>query len=60
MLVQDGWSEEEAQHLTEMFVLLARGTAARTTDDVATVLGRAPRTFEDFVLRATAAKARQR
>ncbi|MFI1753506.1 hypothetical protein [Streptomyces sp. NPDC020571] len=43
-----------------MFVLLERGTAARTTDDVATVLGRAPRTFEDFVLRATAAKAWQR
>jgi uncharacterized protein YbjT (DUF2867 family) len=60
MLVQEGWSEEEAQHLTEMFVLLERGTAARTTDDVATVLGRAPRTFEDFVLRATAAKAWQR
>ncbi|MFC9219788.1 NAD(P)H-binding protein [Streptomyces hygroscopicus] len=59
-LVQEGWSEDEAKHLTEMFVLLERGTAAWTTDDVATVLARAPRTFEDFVLRATAAKAWQR
>ncbi|GAA3183688.1 NAD(P)H-binding protein [Streptomyces virens] len=56
-LVRDGWNEDEAQHLTEMFVLLERGTTAWTTDDVATVLGRAPRTFEDFVLRATAAQA---
>ncbi|MEU2208895.1 NAD(P)H-binding protein [Streptomyces hygroscopicus] len=56
-LVQEGWSEDEAQHLAEMFVLLERGAAAWTTDDVATVLGRAPRTFEDFVLRATAAEA---
>ncbi|MEW2290864.1 NAD(P)H-binding protein [Streptomyces sp. NPDC047841] len=59
-LVQEGWSEDEAKHLTEMFVLLERGIAAWTTDDVATVLGRAPRTFEDFVLRATAAEAWQR
>ncbi|WP_373453340.1 hypothetical protein [Streptomyces sp. XY006] len=40
-----------------MFVLLERGVTAWTTDDVATVLGRAPRTFEDFVLRAAAAGA---
>ncbi|MFD8902809.1 NAD(P)H-binding protein [Streptomyces ardesiacus] len=59
-LVQEGWSEGEAQELTEMFVLLERGVTAWTTNDVATVLGRAPRTFEDFVLRATAAKAWQR
>ncbi|WP_338104315.1 hypothetical protein [Streptomyces barkulensis] len=58
-LVQEGWGEDEAQHLTEMFVLLERGTSARTSDDVATVPGRAPRTFEDFVLRATAAEARR-
>ncbi|MFF8675321.1 NAD(P)H-binding protein [Streptomyces sp. NPDC015242] len=57
MLIKDGWSEDEAQHLTEMFVLLERGATAWTTDDVATVLGRAPRTFEDFVLRAAAAEA---
>ncbi|GAB1331925.1 hypothetical protein ACE1SV_62640 [Streptomyces sennicomposti] len=59
-LVQEGWSEDEAQHLAEMFVLLERGVTAWATDDVATVLGRAPPTFEDFVLRATAAKAWQR
>ncbi|MFE6522948.1 NAD(P)H-binding protein [Streptomyces sp. NPDC057794] len=57
MLVKEGWSEDEAQHLTEMFVLLERGATAWTTDDVATVLGRAPRTFEDFVLRAAATEA---
>ncbi|CAL9331712.1 hypothetical protein SUDANB106_00087 [Streptomyces sp. enrichment culture] len=56
-LVQEGWGQDEAQHLTEMFVLLERGTAAWTSDDVATVLGCAPRTFEDFTLRATAAEA---
>lgn len=59
-LIQEGWSEDEAHLLTEMFVLLERGTIARTTDDVATVLGRAPRTFEDFVLRAVAAGAWRR
>ncbi|MFJ9719231.1 NAD(P)H-binding protein [Streptomyces sp. NPDC101213] len=59
-LVQEGWSEDEAHLLTEMFVLLERGTLARTTHDVATVLGRAPRTFEDFVLRAVAAGAWRR
>ncbi|MGV9354445.1 hypothetical protein [Streptomyces misionensis] len=56
-LVQEGWGQDEAQHLTEMFVLLERGAAAWTTGDVATVLGRAPRTFVVFVLRATAAGA---
>jgi uncharacterized protein YbjT (DUF2867 family) len=59
-LVQEGWSEDEAQHLTEMFVLLERGATAWTTNDVANVLGHAPRTFEDFVLRATAAEVWQR
>jgi uncharacterized protein YbjT (DUF2867 family) len=56
-LVQEGWGEDEARQLTEMFVLLGRGATAWTTDDVAAVLGRAPRTFEDFVLRAAAAEA---
>ncbi|MTE22471.1 NAD(P)H-binding protein [Streptomyces sp. TRM43335] len=56
-LVQEGWGEDEARHLTEMFVLFERGTAAWTSDAVATVLRCAPRTFEGFVLRATAAEA---
>ena len=34
-----------------------RGAAAATTDGVATVLGRAPRPFEDYVVRAAAAGA---
>ncbi|MFJ8098725.1 NAD(P)H-binding protein [Streptomyces griseofuscus] len=56
-LVQEGWGQDGGQHLTEMFVLLERGAAAWTTGDVATVLGRAPRAFEDFVLRVTATEA---
>ncbi|WAP56136.1 NAD(P)H-binding protein [Streptomyces sp. S465] len=59
-LVQEGWREDEAHLLAEMFVLLERGVTAWTTDDVVTVLGRAPRTFEDFVLRAAAAGAWRR
>ncbi|GAA2281373.1 NmrA family transcriptional regulator [Streptomyces ruber] len=56
-LVGEGWNEEEARHLAEMFVLLEGGVATRPTDGVATVLGRAPRSFEDFVVRAAAAGA---
>ncbi|MEU6389201.1 NAD(P)H-binding protein [Streptomyces sp. NPDC046939] len=59
-LVQEGWSEHEAHVLAEMFVLLERGALASTSDDVATVLGRAPRTFEDYVLRSVAAGAWRR
>lgn len=44
----------------EMFVPMERGALAATTDDVATVLGRPPRTFEDYVARAAAAGARER
>ena len=39
---------------------MERGVIAGTTDDVATVLGRAPRTFEDYVVRAAAAGAWRR
>lgn len=51
MLVEDGLSVDDAHHLAAMYVMMERGLIAGTTDDVATVLGRAPRTFEDYVLR---------
>jgi uncharacterized protein YbjT (DUF2867 family) len=53
-LVDEGVSADEAHHVTEMFVLMERGLIATTTDDVATVLGRPARTFEDYVLRTAA------
>jgi hypothetical protein len=43
-----------------VFVIMERGVIAGTTDDVAAVLGRAPRTFEDYVVRVAAAGAWQR
>ncbi|MFI0820176.1 NAD(P)H-binding protein [Streptomyces sp. NPDC021098] len=56
-LVEEGLSEDAAHHVAEMFVLMERGVIAATTDDLATVLGRPPRTFEDYVVRAAAAGA---
>ncbi|PRC48948.1 NAD(P)-dependent oxidoreductase, partial [Mycobacterium sp. ITM-2017-0098] len=54
-LVEDGLSADAAHHVAEMFVMMERGLLADTTDGVATVLGREPRTFEDYVLRTAAA-----
>lgn len=59
-LVEEGWGEGDAHHVAEMFVLMERGVLAEATDGVATVLGRAPRTFEDYVVRAAAAGAWRR
>lgn len=59
-LVEDGVSEDDAHHVAEMFVLMERGLFAATTDGVATVLGRAPRTFEEYVVRTAASGAWQR
>jgi hypothetical protein len=59
-LVEEGLSEDDAHHVAEMFVLMERGLIAATTDDLATLLGRAPRTFEDYVVRAAAAGAWRR
>ncbi|WP_181783465.1 NAD(P)H-binding protein [Pseudonocardia pini] len=56
-LVEQGVSETEAEHVSAMFELMARGVIAGTTDGVATVLGRPPRTFEEYVVRAAAAGA---
>lgn len=54
MLVADGLGEDDAHHIAEMFVLMERGLIAEPTDGVATVLGREPRPFEDYVLRTAA------
>jgi uncharacterized protein YbjT (DUF2867 family) len=59
-LAADGLSEDDAHHVAEMFVLMERGLIAETTDGVATVLGRPPRTFEDYVLRTAVAGAWRR
>ncbi|MEU0843843.1 NAD(P)H-binding protein [Streptomyces sp. NPDC005962] len=56
-LVEEGLSEDDAHHVAEMFVLMERGLFSATTDDLATLLGRAPRTFEDYAVRAAAAGA---
>ncbi|PWW56895.1 NAD(P)H-binding protein [Actinokineospora spheciospongiae] len=59
-LVEQGWAEADAHHVAEMFVLMESGIIAETADGVATVLGREPRTFEDYAVRAAAAGAWQR
>ncbi|MGW2330324.1 NAD(P)H-binding protein [Streptomyces sp. NPDC001700] len=59
-LVKEGLSEDDAHHVAEMFVMMERGLIAGTTDDLATLLGRAPRTFEDYVVRVAAAGAWRR
>ncbi|GAB3221381.1 NAD(P)H-binding protein [Mycolicibacterium hippocampi] len=59
-LVDDGLTEEDAHHIAEMFVMMERGLLADPTDDVASVLGREPRAFEDYVLRTAATGTWQR
>ncbi|WP_036962096.1 NAD(P)H-binding protein [Promicromonospora kroppenstedtii] len=56
-LVEAGLGEDDAHHVAEMFVLMERGLLAGPTDDVETVLGRPPRAFEEYVVRAAAAGA---
>jgi uncharacterized protein YbjT (DUF2867 family) len=59
-LVDQGVGEEDAHHVAEMFVIMERGLLAATTHGVATVLGRPPRTFEEYVVRTAAAGAWER
>lgn len=56
-LVDGGWARADAEHVSEMFVMMARASLAEPVDGVAQVLGRPPRTFEDYVVRAAAAGA---
>ncbi|MGV0837045.1 NmrA family NAD(P)-binding protein [Mycolicibacterium thermoresistibile] len=63
MLVERGLSEHVAHDIAEMFVMMGRGLitgTATVTDDVAAVLGRAPRSFEDYVVRMAAQGVWQR
>jgi uncharacterized protein YbjT (DUF2867 family) len=59
-LVDQGVGEEDAHHVAAMFEIMERGLLAATTDGVATVLGRPPRPFEDYVVRVAAAGAWER
>jgi uncharacterized protein YbjT (DUF2867 family) len=56
-LVEAGLGEGDAHHVAEMFVLMERGLLAAPADGVETVLGRPPRAFEEYVVRAAAAGA---
>jgi uncharacterized protein YbjT (DUF2867 family) len=56
-LVDQGVDRDDAHHVAAMFELMDRGLIAQTTDGVADVLGRAPRTFEDYVVRVAATGA---
>lgn len=56
-LAEQGVHRDEADLLTAMFDMMESGVIADTTDGVATVLGREPRPFEDYVARAAAAGA---
>ncbi|CAJ1511043.1 NAD(P)H-binding protein [[Mycobacterium] burgundiense] len=63
ILVEQGLGEDTAHHVAAMFVMMEQGLvtgAAAATDGVATVLGRPPRTFEDYVVRTAATGAWQR
>lgn len=59
-LVAEGRDEGEARSVADMFVLMERGLIAGPADGVETVLGRAPRAFEEYVVRAAAAGAWRR
>ena len=56
-LVDQGLGQTEAESVTAMFTMMERGLIAETSDGVGGVLGREPRTFEDYVVRAAAAGA---
>ncbi|MFJ3901298.1 NAD(P)H-binding protein [Streptomyces sp. NPDC090025] len=53
-LTATGWPEPAARHVAEMFTLLDSGLLAEPTPTVATLLGRPPRTFEEYALRTAA------
>ncbi|MEH3139650.1 MAG: NAD(P)H-binding protein [Mycobacterium kyogaense] len=51
VLLAQGLDRGDAEHVTAMFALMGQGLISEPTDDVAAVLGRPARTFEDYVLR---------
>ncbi|QKV69269.1 NAD(P)H-binding protein [Streptomyces harbinensis] len=56
-LIGQGLSRPEAEDIAAMFVLMESGVIAGTTDDLPALLGRAPRTFEEYVARTAATGA---
>ncbi|MEU6129263.1 NAD(P)H-binding protein [Saccharopolyspora sp. NPDC047091] len=56
-LIAEGVPAADAHDVVAMFELMADGLIAETTGELAALLGRAPRTFEDYVVRAAAAGA---
>lgn len=56
-LVAQGLDPADARTVTQMYAVMDRGVVSGTSDDVAAVLGRAPRPFEDYVLRTAVAGA---
>ena len=56
-LVRRGLSDDVAHHVTELYGLIGRGLLADTTDGIATLLGRQPRPFEEYVVRTAATGA---
>lgn len=56
-LLDQGLSQAAAHSVADMFTMMERGLISGTTDDVAAVLGRPPRPFQDYVVRAAAAGA---
>ncbi|MFB0620249.1 hypothetical protein [Streptomyces sp. AGS-58] len=56
-MVEQGLGTHEADQLADMFVLMESGLIAETTQDLAAVLGRPPRTFAEYAAHAAAAGA---
>lgn len=56
-LTGQGLGRHDAEDIAAMFALMESGLIAETTDELASVLGREPRTFEEYVVRAAAAGA---
>ncbi|MGK5558050.1 NmrA family NAD(P)-binding protein [Actinomadura kijaniata] len=56
-LVDEGWSEADAETLTQMFDLMRRGALAEPADGVERVLGRPAADFESYVARTAATGA---
>ncbi|MCK1798703.1 NAD(P)H-binding protein [Streptomyces sp. XM4193] len=56
-LAEQGLSRDDAEEVAAMFALMESGVIADTTDELASLLGRAPRTFEEYVVRQAAAGA---
>jgi uncharacterized protein YbjT (DUF2867 family) len=54
---RQGLSRHDADDIATMFTMMESGLISGTTDELASVLGRAPRTFEEYVVRAAAAGA---